>query len=486
MPYSDLREWIDYLEGNGEVVRVKKEVDRDLEVGAITRRVYDLHEGAPLFENIKGFAPGFRILGAPLGLSKNNRYARLASVLDMPLESSWRELTEAYLRKRANPIEPNVVLEAPCHQNVMVGPDVDLDIFPVPFIHDEDGGRYIGTWHATITKDPDSEWVNYGMYRHQVFEKNKLGIPAIAIEHAGQHYLKQKARGKRLEVAIAIGSEPVCAMMSATGLPAGVSEVAVAGGIRGKAVDIVKCKTIELYVPASSEIVIEGYIDPSEKHKEGPFGEYTGYNAGGDHEWPVLTVTAITYRDDPIITMSCMGVPVDDSGVVFLFTAGAEILEELRDRRGYPVNFVAYPHAGVCHICAISLSSVPYKAFPQTVATAAWATKPGNDYSTVLLIVNDDVDVTDPEQVLWAMATRVHPTRDVHTIKHSFAVPLLPYLSPEERMLMVGPRVLLDGTWPTDWKPEWVPKVSAFNTLWPIDIQKRVIDNWREYGFSSR
>ncbi|MBW1839817.1 MAG: UbiD family decarboxylase [Deltaproteobacteria bacterium] len=177
MPYQDLREWISALEKEGEIKRVEKEVDWDLEVGAITRRVYDLGAPAPLFEKIKGYPKGYRILSAPIGLSARNKYARLALALDMPADSTIRDLTEEYIRRKKNPIPPVEVKEGPCQENVYLGEEVDLYKFPAPMVHEGDGGRYLSTWHTVISKDPDSGWVNYGMYRQMIHDKNYLGTP---------------------------------------------------------------------------------------------------------------------------------------------------------------------------------------------------------------------------------------------------------------------------------------------------------------------
>lgn len=485
MPYKDLREWLNALEEAGELQKVEKEVDWNLEAGAITRRVYDLRAPAPLFQKIKGYPEGYRILGAPIGLSARNNYARIALALDMPVQSTIKDLTEEYIARKKTLIPPVVVESGPCQENILVEEDIDLFKFPAPMVHDGDGGRYLCTWHTVISKDPDTGWVNYGMYRQMVHDRNHLGIPAIPIEHVGQHYQKYTSRGQRTEFATAIGTEPVTALISATGIPAGVNEADIIGALRRKPLELVKCKTVDLYVPATSEVVIEGYIDPHDRRDEGPFGEYTGYSAGGKHHWPVCTVTAITHRNNPIVPMSVMGVPVDDAAVLSSFTMGAEILEELRDKRQFPVDFVYFPPDAVTHICLVSTKEVPksFTAYPRSLAMNIWSTKSGHDYSNIVMVVNNDVDITDFGQVLWALATRVHPDRDIWKLPGTFSIVLLPWLTPEEKEKMVGARLLIDATWPADWPQEWIPKVASFEKIWPDSIQKMVLNNWREYGF---
>ncbi|MDY6864200.1 MAG: UbiD family decarboxylase, partial [Thermodesulfobacteriota bacterium] len=477
----DLREWLEYLEENGELVRVKKEVDWNLEVGAIIRRVYDTMAPAPLFEKVKGY-PECKIFGAPIGLSGRNRYARFAGALDMPMDSDVVDITEEYLRRKRAPLKPVIVKEGVSQENVLTGDDIDLFKFPAPVIHDGDGGRYISTWHTIITKDPESEWVNYGMYRQMIHDRNHLGGLIEYPQHIGVHYKKYTGKAQRMEFATVIGTEPVTAIMSAAMADTGESEADIIGGLRRESLELVKARTVELYVPACAEIVIEGYVDPHERREEGPFGEYTGYSASGKSEKPVYTVTAVTYRNNPILPVSAMGVPVDDSAVVMPLTMGAEVLKELRDVRHHPVKFVYFPPEGTGHFCAIS-TKVPSKTYPRHLAIDFWATKAGGVMGSILFIVDADVDITNLKDIIWALSTRVNPDKGIFKFPGTFTSPLLPWLSPDERKNREGARILIDGTWPFDWPKEWIAKVSSFKTIWPNKIQDLVLKNWKDYGF---
>ncbi|MDY6863428.1 MAG: UbiD family decarboxylase [Thermodesulfobacteriota bacterium] len=482
MAFLDLREWLNNLEENGELVRVKKEVDWNLEVGAIIRRVYDTMSPAPLFENIKGY-PGCKILGAPMSLSVRNRFARFASALDMPVDSGIMDITEEYLRRKKSPKKPVIVGSGTSQQNVLLGEEIDLFKFPAPYVHEGDGGRYISTWHTIITKDPETEWVNYGMYRQMIHDRNHLGGLIMYPQHIGIHYKKYSENEKRMEFATVIGTEPVTAIISAAMLDTGVSEADIIGGLREKPLELVKAKTVDLYVPAYAEIIIEGYVDPFERREEGPFGEYTGYSASGRSEKPVYTVTAITYRDNPILPVSAMGVPVDDCAAMVPLTMGADVLRELRDIRHHPVKFVYCPPEGTGHFWAIS-TKVPSKTYPRHLAMDFWSTKSGATTGNVLLIVDEDVDITNLKDIIWALSTRVHPDKGIFKFPGTWSCPLLPWLSPQERKYEEGGRILIDGTWPFDWPKEWIAKVSSFQTIWPKDIQDMVLKNWKDYGFS--
>jgi 4-hydroxy-3-polyprenylbenzoate decarboxylase len=456
------------------------EVDWNLEVGAIVRRLCETDGPAVLFEKVKDYPPGFRILGAPFAMSRRHRYARLASALDLPMESGVRDITEAYLKKRERMIPPTIVSEGPCQENILIGDDVDLYRFPAPLIHDGDGGRYIGTWHTVITRDPDNGWVNYGMYRLMIHDRNHMGVLFGPIQHFAEHLRKYRALGRPMEFAVAIGTEPVTALISCVSIQGKVNEADVIGGIRGEPLEVVRCQTVDLTVPATSEIVIEGVVQPDELRDEGPFGEYTGYVVSERLPRPVFTVTAITHRHDPILTMTSIGVPVDEDHVVMPIANGAEVLQEIRDTKGYPVDFLYVLPESAGHFWVVS-TKVPDKTYPRRLAMAIWGTKAGR-MANYLLVVNDDVDITDLRAVVWAMATRVHPVRGTLEIPHAYTSVLVPFLAPEEREKADGAYMLLDGTWPTDWPRQAVPTVSSFAKIWPKEIQEKVLAKWKEYG----
>ena len=240
MAFRDLREYIEKLEEEKELVRIDEEVDWDLEVGAIIRRSYDLKAPAPLFQNIKGYPKGYRIFGAPAGASNRTGrlHCRMAISFGMDPDSSAEEIIEEYLERKKNPVKPLMVGDGPCKEIIKVGDDVNLLDFPVPLVHEGDGGRYIGTWHVVITKDPDTGWVNWGMYRLMVHGKNSMGGIIAAPQHIGQRYYgKYEARNQPMEFAVAIGTEPVTPIMGCTFLPPGVDEADIAGALRKEHAD---------------------------------------------------------------------------------------------------------------------------------------------------------------------------------------------------------------------------------------------------------
>jgi UbiD family decarboxylase len=339
MPFSDLRDYIARLDYEGELQRIPDEVQPVFEVGAILRRSYDLRAAAPLFMNLRGY-PGYRIFGAPIGLSRaqNRPFARFAIAMDLKPAATPAEIIEAYLERSTKPIPPVLVKDGPCKENVVTGSAIDLQAFPAPVIHRQDGGAYIGTWHASIGKDLDSGSPRWGLDRLMIHSKNTMGgLLSPAQKFAAHYYNQYEPRGRAMEFAIAIGTEPVTPWVAATRLPPNVCAAEIIGAIRRSPLELVKCETVDLEVPASSEIVIEGFIPPHERQEEGPLGADDGFTATGRALRPIYHVTAITHRDRPILPVA-----IDDLAIALSLTRAAEIVAETR-RSGFPARSAFCP-----------------------------------------------------------------------------------------------------------------------------------------------
>jgi phenylphosphate carboxylase alpha subunit len=481
MPFKDLREFIARLEEEGEAVRIEEEVDWNLEASAILRRSAEEGLPAPIFQKIKGYPQGYRLFG-----NSANSFRRMAISMDLKADTHPRELVEEYLRRRQKQMKPVLVSNGPCKENIHTGADVNLLEFPIPMQHEGDGGRYIGTWHVTIVKDPDSDWVNWGMYRHMLQSKNAVGIlQASLAKHLAiirdRSYLPKK---KAMEVAIAIGVEPISAMCAASPLPVGVSEVDVVGGIRGEPVELVKCETVDLAVPATAEIVIEGEIRPDDTMDEGPFGEFTGYMGGAREPRPVIRVSAITHRNDPILTCSCSGIPVDDNAV-FSMTKAAEILELMR-AEGKPVTGVFVPLVTTHMLAIVAVNKAHYPGVAEDIAHLIWASGSIGHETPYVIIVDDDADPFNLNEVCHALITKCHPTRGIVRLEHSPVISIVPWLDREERKARLGARAYFDCTWPLDWDPADVPKRISFKQSYPAEVQKKALDIWRKHGYGEK
>ena len=475
MPYKDLRMFIQKLEQEKEAVRIEEAVDCNLEASAMLRRCHELGLPSPFFQKIKGYPEGYRLFGGPL-----SKYQRIALAMDLDVDTHPREIIEQYLKRTEKPIKPVLVNDGPCKENIKIGDEVDLFEFPVPFMHEGDGGRYIGTFHLTIAKDLEGDWVNWGMYRHMLHDKNTVGVHMSPLTHQGrlfyQHY---ETRNRAMEIAIAIGVEPVSTFFAASPVPYGVSEADAAGALRGEPIELIKCETINLTVPASAEIVIEGEIRPNERMDEGPFGEYTGYVRPGKVSRPVIHVKAVTYRNNPILTMSCVGIPVDDN-LIHGISGGGELLRLLR-ARGLPVSGVCIFPETSYFLAAVSVKS-PFAHVADEIAHVIWASSAGSDIAYIV-VIDDDIDPFNMSQVFHALATKCHPYRGIVKSEHATRAGLAPWANSLEQKYSVGGRAYFDCTWPRDWDPADVPIRVSFNDSYPPEIKKTALEKWRKYGY---
>ena len=478
MAVSDLRGFIAALERSGDLVRIKREVDWDMEVGAISRRAYEKAGPALLFEKIKDYPPGYSILNGPVGT-----WRRVAVALGLPPETSVRQLYAAYEKKHERKLSPVTIDTAPCQEIVMAGPEVDVYQLPAPMVHDGDGGRYIGTWDIIVTRDPDTGWTNWGMYRFMIHTKNMLtGWPQATSQLAIMMKSKYLPRKQAMPVAVVIGCEPLCHMVATDPYKPGENEVEYAGGLRGEPVKLVRCKTQNLLVPADAEIVIEGEVLPDRIALEGPFGEYPGYRSGTMGEGVLVQITGITHRKNPILTLSTLGVPPDDSSIAASLTAAIAMKRGLR-RRGVPVKDVYVPPEGVTHLIVVSVerggSRVARQVLDFFTARRVMVSK--------VIVVDRDVDAFDMNQVVHAFATKCHPGRGI-ALEHyeGRGNALTPCYSAEERRRLKGTSAVFDATWPEDWEEEGVPIKSSFETTYPDWLKEKVLAHWESDGLGGR
>jgi 4-hydroxy-3-polyprenylbenzoate decarboxylase len=475
MLFRDLREFLGALEKTGDLVTVREEVDWNLEASAIIRRLNEQKGPVPLFEKIKDYPQGYRLCGDHLAT-----FRRLAIALGMSPEAGYKEILEVYTQRSEERIKPRVVSTGPCKEEITTGGDVDLFHLPAPMVHGTDGGRYLGTLNLGIFKDPDSDWVNWGIYRFMIHDRNSVGILIIPSQHSGLIYSKYEAKGESMPYAACIGVEPLVNVGATAGLPVGDSEVELIGGLREEPLPVVQCETSDLMVPATAEIVLEGEILPGVRKQEGPFGEYTGFSVSGAAPRPIFKVNAITHRKNPILTIACEGIPTVIDHVAMNISWMAEIRKDLI-RAGLPVTGIYCPPESALHLLVVA-TKTPMAGIPFKIASAVWANKNGQ-YVPKVIVVNDDIDPTRMEDVIHAFATKCGPRRGIRVIEDVFNCPLTPYLEPGDRKRGRGSNVLFDCTWPLDWPEEEVPIKSSFDTIYPKELQDRVLQKWKGYGF---
>lgn len=463
----DLRQWIQKCEEMGELKRIEKEVDWDLELSHIAKLNEENGGPALLFEKVKGY-------DSPVLTSACTTTRRLALIMGAPTESTLVDLMREWVKRGQNRIPPKWVETSPCKENKMMGEDVDLTKFPVPKFYPKDGGRYFGTAVFVITKDPETDWVNLGTYRLQLLGKNILGTQFIKGKHADIMLKKYQAMGKRMPVAAVVGADPLLFLMGAARLSAFESEYDFAGGIRGEPIEVVRGETVDLPIPASAEIVVEGEVDANEFHPEGPFGEYTGYYSGvGTELRNFIKVKCVTYRNNPIFWATTVGRAVTDTHMTMALTYGATLWQQLVDMRIPGLRAVYCPPEGSGRMLAIISIKQMYPGHANQVLTAAISTEMGAYGLKTVIVVDDDIDPWDLPRVLWALSFRAQPNR-CEIIRRGRSTPLDPSLPIEQRE--ITGRLLIDATIPYEWKEKPVPI-----ELDPKVVQ-RVKDRWAELG----
>lgn len=463
----DLRQWIQSAEEIGELKRIKAEVDWDLELSHIAKLNEEKSGPALLFENVKGYS-------TPVLTSACTTTRRLALIMGAPLESSLVDLMREWVRKGQNRIPPRWVDTAPCKQNILLGEAVDLNKFPVPKFYPRDGGRYFGTAVFVITKDPESEWVNVGTYRLQLLGRDLLGTQFIKGKHADIMLKKYQAMGKPMPVAAVVGADPLMFLVGAARLSAFQSEYDFAGAVRGEPIEVVKGETVDLPIPASAEIVVEGEVDPNAFMEEGPFGEYTGYYSGvGTDPRNFIRVRCITHRDNPIFWGTTVGRAVTDTHMTMALTYGATLWQQLVDMRIPGLKAVYCPPEGSGRMLAIISVKQMYPGHANQVLTAAISTEMGAYGLKTVIVVDDDIDPWDLPRVLYALSFRAQPNR-CEIIRRGRSTPLDPSLPIDARD--ITGRLLIDATIPYEWKEKPIPI-----ELDP-EVLKRVKERWSELG----
>ena len=485
---KDMRVWLDYLEKNGMLKRIKKEVDKDWEIAAFGREVFLRYpkdnRPALLFENVKGSSAPV-VIGA-IGGSRNI----YAAVLGIPSDNMLVNVGKKWADAIQNRIPTKTVAGGPVKENILKGDDVDVFAFPHPFwTHGEDPGYFL-TAPIVISKHPVTGQRNVGCYRCQLKEKNKMGIHFSGnFRHMYDHVKANEDLNQPTPVAIAIGGDPTVSLVSVSGIPKGIDEMEVAGGLKGQAIEMVKCETVDLEVPAGAEMVVEGFIDPNPETYdwEGPFGEFTGYYTGVRDKRPVIKVTCITHRNDPILRGalegSGPGYPNEDNAIYGIISRA--IMWDYLELAG--IQGVVDVKPGSINVVKIKQT---YQAEARQVALALWAGPASEELFKNVMVVNDDIDIYDNGMLNWAWNYRVNPKEDLVIFPGGRGGHLDPSSYPEDRdELKLGTgrwnRLLIDATFDLRQKGFWLGKPTPPLSI-DIEPEDRdlVLQRWNEYGFT--
>jgi UbiD family decarboxylase len=487
-----LREYIDALQSIGEVQPIEQAVDLDLELAAIIRNSYEQKAPAPLFNVIKDIELGFRVLGAPAGVSRQPGLylARIAISLGLNPRSTGQQIVEALVAARDRPlIPPSIVQAAPCKENILLGDEVDLLRIPSPLLHQGDGGRYINTFGCIVVQTPDGEWTNWSIARIMVVDRNRMaGIVKVG-QHIGDIHKLWQDRGEPTPFALALGVEPAIPFVCGMPIPSWMNESDYLGAYFGEPINVAKCETNNLYVPATAEIVIEGTISNTDTAPEGPMGEYAGYNwIGVSSNKPVYHVTAMTFRNAPILPVVVAGEPVEEDHTAWGIPNAAEILYTLRNA-GLPVSMAWIPLESANHWAVVTVlrdwrqqSGLDTTHLCQRIGECLFQDHVGSGMVKVL-VMEDDIDPTNTYEVVWAYATRSHPGTSEHVFAKSPTGALSVYLDDEEKHTMTSTKAVYNCLTRDEWTQGNQPSRTCLRKGYPPHIVERVLNNWHSYGY---
>ena len=471
MSYKDLREWINLVEDLGEL-QVLEDAHWDLEIGVVAEEVISRKGPAMLFDRIADYPQGFRVLVGALSSKE-----RQALTLGLPPNLEIKELVSLWREKSRNlkPIPPKFVEDGAVMENTYYDDDVDMLKFPSPKWHEHDGGRFIGTGCVVITRDPDEEWANLGVYRVMVHDKSSVGLFITPGKHGRLHRDKWFGRGEPMPVAVSFGHDPAIFMGGAASQPYGVSEYEHAGALKGEAIEVMRGPITGLPIPAHSEIVIEGYMHPGDLLPEGPFGEWTGYYASDERPEPVIRIKGLYHRTNPIILGQPPGKPT--RAPVSTFTNPARVHEALEKAGMVGISSVWCHEVGGGRCFTVVGINQRYAGHAKQVATLTSTIQPSAYLGRWVVVVDDDIDVMDLKEVVWAMATRVDPAGDIDILRNMWSGPLDPMLSPEQKKRgeFFNSRAIVDATRPFAWRDQF-PRVAESSP----EIREKFFNKWKE------
>ena len=491
MKYTDLRDFIDALEQRGELVRIAAEVDPRLEMTEIADRTLRAGGPALLFENPKGhdtpvlanlFGTERRVA---LGMGEEEISAlrkigeSLAYLRQPDPPKSMREAWDkAPLLKQVLHMNPKVVRNPPCQYHVREGAEVDLHRLPIQTCWPGDAGPLV-TWPLVITRGPNKERQNLGIYRMQLLGRNKLIMRWLSHRGGALDYRDWQLQhpGERYPVAVALGADPATTLAAVTPIPDAISEFAFAGLLRGARTDTAHCYTEScrehgLQVPASAEFILEGYLEPGELADEGPFGDHTGYYNEVER-FPVFTVEAITHRESPIYHSTYTGRPPDEPAV--LGVALNEVFVPILQKQFPEIVDFYLPPEGCSYRMAIVTIRKEYPGHAKRVMLGVWSFLRQFMYTKFVVVTDDDVDARDWRDVVWAMTTRMDPRRDCVFIDNT-PIDYLDFASPEAGL---GSKVGMDATnkWPGETQREWGRPITMDQA-----VKQRIDAIWDELG----
>ena len=470
MAYRDLRAYLAALEEKGKLKKVKKEVDKDWEIAAVCRQLFQKipphKRPAVMFENVKGFR--IPVVAGVLGASKEIYAIGLETESVEGINRKWDQALE-------NPIPPRMVKSGPCKDNIWRGEEINILKLPVPiWTVGEDPGPFF-TSPYVITKDPETGVRNVGTYRMEVKGPSKTGFLIGKRQDAAWHIRKNNEHNKPTPVAVVVGADPSVGYVSVSKLSDALDEFAVAGALRGEPLEMVPCETVPLEVPATAEIVLEGEIPPNSLEPEGPFGEYTGYMGPAGNE-PFFNIKCMTFRNNPIYQAFISQMPPSESSCIRGIGREWPLFKHLKNTLRLPIKDVRLKEAGGSGAYVVVSLQKQFEGQVKQLMYGIWSMRTG--FGKITVVVDDDIDVWDDFAIDWALSWRVRPDRDVYIERDVQAVGLDPSQAPpsvrqHDPSRYVGSRIAIDAT-----RKHEYPGIS----LPPREHLDIVASKWKEYG----
>jgi len=472
----DLRVWLSDIRKIGELKDVSG-ADWNLELGAISElNVKKDLPPALLFDEIAGYSKGFRVLTC-----STSSPARLSSILRLPIQRSHKGLVDALRGKPAQwqseapKFDPVVTKTGSVLENVMRDAAADVLAFPAPLWHELDGGRYIGTGCSVVTRDLDSDWVNVGTYRVQVIDRNHVALDMVPGKHGRLHYDKHKQAGKRFPVAIVLGGDPLGYLISGIEVPFGMCEYNYIGSILKQPVAVIRGELSGLPFPAASEIVLEGFVEPNDERTEGPFGEFHGYYPGKAGTAPVVSVQRICYRNDPIIVGSPPAKPPNDYSYSKAVMRSA-LLHDALAAAGVPDVRAVWAHEiGGARMFNVVAIKQRYAGHARQAGHILSQCGVGAYMSRYSVVVDDDIDPSNLQEVMWAVATRSDPAIDIDIIQRGMGSKNDPMYVAYPYAAPFSSKAIIDACRPWDHLEDFPAVAEASKAL-----QEKIRAKWKD------
>jgi UbiD family decarboxylase len=476
----DLRNWLDQVREIGEVYDVDG-ASCDLEIGALTAENSKRYGPALLFDNIPGYAKGYRILTSTVLTKK-----RIAITCNVPecetnseLVTIFEDLPEKWERDAAK-FPPKFVASGPINEFQELGDDVNLLKIPAPQWHEKDGGRYIGTGCLVIMRDPDTQKINVGTYRVMLIDDKTCTLYISPGKHGNLIMRKYHERGLPCPVAVSLGHDPLMLIIGGLPIDGQIGEYDYMGAMMGESIEVVPGVVTGLPVPAGSEMVLEGECLPGELLPEGPFGEWTGYYAGGKEDTQVFRVKGIMHRKDPIMVGCSPASRGDEYEVMYYraFLRSAMIKKTLKAAGVPGIQSVWTPELGGTRLMVIISLQQKYAGHVKQAAYVASQCRDGAYLGRYVVVVDEDIDPTDMNEVLWAMYTRVDPGTDTEIIRKAWSSRLDPMLSPEsdpENNAYYNSRMIIDACKPYASRHTFPERISS-----SPEVVRRVQEKWKD------